>query len=85
VAAWKNKVLRHIRRRLPEMREAGKVDANINITASGEIVAVRMTRSSGNPRLDKAALKALRRSSPVPAPPDGRSWSIGVPVRFELE
>ncbi len=85
VEKWKNKVLQHIRRRMPEMQEDGKVDANINITASGDIVAVWVTRSSGNPRLDKAALKALRRSSPVPAPPDGLSLEYRRPGQFEVE
>ena len=45
-----------------------------------------IARSSGNAELDRAALDMVRRSSPVPAPPEGETTrSLVVPVAFNLE
>ncbi len=46
-----------------------------------------MQRSSGHPRLDAAALAALRRARFVPYTEDGRAVAVWAPapIEFELE
>ena len=39
---------------------------------SGEVIDVRLMKSSGNPQLDAAVERAIRKSSPLPVP-EGRS------------
>jgi colicin import membrane protein len=39
---------------------------------SGEVIDVRLIKSSGNPQLDTAVERAIRKSSPLPTP-EGRS------------
>ena len=39
---------------------------------SGEVIDVRLMKSSGNPQLDAAVERAIRKSSPLPTP-EGRS------------
>lgn len=39
---------------------------------SGEVIDVKLIKSSGNPQLDSAVERAIRKSSPLPTP-EGRS------------
>lgn len=67
--------------------EEGTVQVAFTIDPSGRVTSSRVTRSSGNPEFDKAALDMLRRASPVPAPPKEiakASMPIAVPVVFNL-
>jgi periplasmic protein TonB len=57
------------------------------IDPSGQVISSRVTRSSGNPLLDQAALDMLSRASPVPAPPREIAkprMPVTVPVVFDL-
>lgn len=56
----------------------GRVVVALTIGASGHIAGVSLSSGSGNGALDAAALGAVRRSGPFPAP-TGRS-SVSVPV-----
>jgi protein TonB len=93
-AKWQAKVLAWLNRHKrypsgPKSRhEQGSVRVAFTIDASGRITSSRVTRSSGNDELDRAALDMVRRSSPVPAPPKeiARSgMSLTVPVQFSLK
>jgi len=67
--------------------QKGTVQVAFTIDPSGRVTSSRITRSSGNPELDKAALDMLRRASPVPAPPKEiakASMPISIPVNFNL-
>jgi protein TonB len=65
--------------------EEGTVQVAFTVDSGGRVTSSRVTRSSGNPEFDKAALDMLRRASPVPAPPEGMaSKPIAVPVVFNL-
>ncbi|MGI6855329.1 TonB family protein [Mesorhizobium sp. 1B3] len=86
VSAWLN---RHKRYPSGPKRkgEEGTVQVAFTIDPSGRVTSSRVTRSSGNPEFDKAALDMLRRASPVPAPPPAiakASMPISVPVVFNL-
>jgi protein TonB len=55
------------------------------VTAGGGLAYARLTRSSGTPALDQAALTAVRRSAPFPAPPAGaaaRQLAFSIPFHF---
>lgn len=49
----------------------GSVVVSFRVGASGALARAGVVRSSGNARLDRAALEYVRRASPFPAPPAG--------------
>ncbi|MBB4010627.1 energy transducer TonB [Allorhizobium taibaishanense] len=65
-------------------KEEGTVSIRFQIDDSGNVLSASISRSSGFANLDQAALDAIRRSSPVPAPPPGVNKTINVPIRFDL-
>lgn len=87
-ARWQSRVNAHLNRfkRYPGGENTqGTASVRFTIDASGRVLAVSLSRSSGNGTLDQAALDMVRRASPVPAPPPAiakSSMSLNVPVRF---
>ncbi|MDT8404844.1 energy transducer TonB [Sulfuriflexus sp.] len=67
--------------------EEGEVLVSFVIGQAGEISSIRVSRSSGHPSLDKAAIKTVTRVSPmIPLPAElGISrWELAVPIAFNL-
>ena len=67
--------------------EEGKVIVSFVIQKNGELIDMAVARSSGIPRLDKAALETLRRISPFkPIPADlGRNrLALSIPISYNL-
>jgi len=65
--------------------DKGSLVLSFTITASGAVSGARISRSSGNPELDAAALTLLDRAAPFPPIPTeaGRkSWPMTVPIEF---
>lgn len=83
LSAWLNRHKRYPRG-AKSRGEEGVVSVSFAISASGDVISARVSRSSGNSELDQAALDMLRRASPVPAPPPGVARKIAVPVQFNL-
>lgn len=88
---YKGKVVAKLRRAKRYPREAkrrnlqGTARVSFTIARSGSVSGVRITRSSGHPELDQAAIDMVRRASPMPRfPADIRDskMSLQVPVRF---
>jgi periplasmic protein TonB len=48
---------------------SGEVQVSFGVTPSGDLNYASLTQSSGNERLDEAALEAIRRSAPFGPPP----------------
>ena len=48
-----------------------RVTVHFNIKENGEIVGLKLVQPSGNPSYDDSVLRAVRKSSPLPAPPEG--------------
>jgi TonB family protein len=66
-------VIRALRKTMPEMKERGRVTVRFLLSQDGNLVEVRLARSSGNPMLDRAVMFAVQQSSfPFP-PPDAPS------------
>lgn len=58
------------------------------IDADGRIGQIRLAQSSGHAALDRSALQALARLGrfePIPQSLGRRSWSLRIPIRFDLE
>ena len=67
--------------------EEGQVVVHFVIRRNGELTDLRVTESSGSPRLDEAVLKTLRRVTPFKPIPVGlgsEQWPISVPITFKL-
>lgn len=68
-------------------RKTGVATVAFVVTAEGRIREVRIHKTSGESSLDDAALKALQRLNrfkPIPEVIGRRSWSMRVPIRFDL-
>jgi protein TonB len=73
----------------PESRTAGEqgtVVLRVRVEADGRPGTITLARSSGHPRLDRAAQEAVRRWRFKPATRDGQPFvsTVDVPVRFSL-
>ncbi|MGP0060119.1 MAG: TonB family protein [Beijerinckiaceae bacterium] len=64
--------------------ETGTASVSFTIDRSGHVVAARLVASSGSSILDQEALATVHRASPMPAPPNGASVTISVPMRYTL-
>jgi protein TonB len=65
---------------------SGKVTVAFTITANGDVSGLRITRSSGNEKIDAAALKIVDKAAPFPAIPaeaGGKSLPMSMPVWFK--
>jgi colicin import membrane protein len=74
LAAWRAKIGAKIRSNIPETALEG-IPGNpaavfdVVQLPTGEVLSVRMRRSSGHPRYDEAVGRAILKSSPLPPPP----------------
>ena len=62
--------------------EKGRAIVTFTLDGGGRVASVSLTSSSGTAALDQEAQASVRRASPFPAPPNGRSQSFTVPVTF---
>ena len=69
-----------------KLKEQGVVLLKVMVTAAGRAAEVQLQRSSGYPRLDEAALKAVRRweFNPARVGLTAVACAVEVPVRFGL-
>jgi len=86
--SWKGSLLAHInrfKRFPPEARGVGATSVTFTISEAGQVIAARLVVSSGDPALDTEALALLRRASPVPPPPERRTLTLNLPIRFNRQ
>jgi colicin import membrane protein len=50
---------------------------------SGEVLKVDLKRSSGNPGLDQAIERAIRKSSPLPKPDDPAFFQRSLEIKYK--
>ncbi|MEL7213147.1 MAG: TonB family protein [Pseudomonadota bacterium] len=67
----------------PRVGVRGSAMVRFSIAGNGGLSAVDIARSSGDQRIDQAALKIIRRASPFPPPPMGarKSFQLEINVR----
>jgi protein TonB len=63
---------------------SGAATVRFVLDGGGRVRSVALVRGSGNPALDRESVEVVRRSSPFPAPPDGRSHDFTQPIRFNV-
>ena len=56
--------------------DKGRATVSFSLDGNGRVTSVRLARSSGVSSLDQEVQAMVRRASPFPAPPDGRSQSF---------
>lgn len=60
----------------------GVAHVSFQITPSGQVAGVSVSRSSGNSSVDRAAVAHVKRASPFPKPPAGARTSFVIPIEF---
>lgn len=66
-------------------RSTGVVRVSFSLNRQGQVQSASVAQQSGSAILNAAALSAVRRASPFPAPPPGQQQlTFVVPLRFEL-
>jgi len=73
--------LNRTRQRSAGARGVAKVQ--FNVSSSGQAVGVSIARSSGNARVDRAALAHVKRASPFPKPPSGAQTRFVIPIEVQ--
>ena len=74
-------VMRKIQRiRRPTGVGYGTALVSFAIGPDGALSALRIARSSGSPRLDRAALRLIERAAPFPRPPQGATRVMQIPI-----
>jgi len=73
VDEYKRRIAESIKRRIiepPSLQGNPEVELHITVLPGGEVLDVRIVRSSGQPLWDSAAERAVIRAQPLPLPPD---------------
>jgi len=66
-------------------RDEGTATVSFTIDGSGRVTAANLVRGSGHTSLDQEVQSMVRRASPFPPPPGGRTLSFTVPITFKLQ
>ena len=81
VAAWLKRAKIHVRKNWvvpPGFRtQALEAHVEVDLDASGGVRGTpRLSRRSGNPWYDEGVIRAIQKSSPLPAPPEAGKWNF---------
>lgn len=82
---WGAAIQARIERRLRKSVGVGRVTVQVTVARSGQLLAMKIARSSGQPALDEAAMRAVRAAGRLPDAPKGfaaDSHSFNLPLRF---
>lgn len=87
-ADWGSKISARLKRTLslPDGAAPGRVKLRVTVSPKGALLSVEIVGSSGQPALDKAALRAAKAAAPYPRAPKGlneASYSFVVPIRLD--
>jgi colicin import membrane protein len=87
LATWTDKIRNKIRSRIPvQVADAvgGNPDAifNVSLLPNGEVLTVRMKKSSGNKAYDEAVERAILGASPLPKPDDATIFQRQLELTF---
>jgi protein TonB len=81
-ASYNSKVWSALARHKPRTGRRGSTSVTFGIGAKGELRFVRVSGSSGNPKIDQLALATVRNAAPFPSPPKGtQSYTIRIHFR----
>lgn len=78
VMAWMRSAKIHVTRAwvlAPGFRtQALETEVRVRLSASGEVLGIRVVRRSGNPWYDESVERAIEKASPLPPPPGADEW-----------
>ncbi|WP_306347710.1 MULTISPECIES: energy transducer TonB [Pasteurellaceae] len=83
--ALQRQAMRSYPTREKRMYKQGTVIIGFTVNSSGNVVDVKVVKSSGNRNFDNAAVKAAKRTKMNSAPPGGVLHITSVPIRFSLQ
>lgn len=86
MSQWGAAIIARIERNRPNVAQSGAVSLRIAVSRDGTIEGLAIIGSSGDERLDQAALRAVQRARRFPAAPDGltdASYRFDLPIRFQ--
>lgn len=76
--AYQASVKKKIQRKAKSVRARGTVTVSFTISGGGALAGVQVAGSSGNDKLDKAGMDAVRRAAPFGPTPDGKSMTLSI-------
>jgi protein TonB len=85
MAGYAARVRARVAANRPAATGRGTAVVSFKVTSGGGLAYARLSRSSGVPALDQAAVAAVRRSAPFPTPPPGASGgqlAFSIPFHF---
>ncbi|QDC08574.1 TonB family protein [Oceanicola sp. D3] len=85
IGKWGAQIRSRVERRKRSPGGRGRVVLRITVAASGQVTGLGIVRSSGNKRLDQAAVRAVRSAGRMPRAPrqlGGASQSFNLPMDF---
>jgi len=53
-----------------------EAEVQVRLGPSGKVLGIEVTRGSGNPWFDESVERAIRKASPLPAPPEADVWTF---------
>jgi protein TonB len=62
--------------------DRGVAQVRFTVTSSGQATGVSIARSSGNAKIDRAAVAHVKRAAPFPKPPAGAKTRFVIPIEF---
>ncbi|MBL8430192.1 MAG: cell envelope integrity protein TolA [Dechloromonas sp.] len=86
VADYANKIRVRIRSNItlpPSIQGNPEAIFEVNQLPTREVLSVKLKRSSGNPALDEAIERAIRKSSPLPAPDDPSLFQRDLTIKYK--
>lgn len=81
---WGGQIRARVARRAPQGAGRGTAIVTISVSGSGALLGVSLAKSSGNPRIDKLAIAAVRNAGQFPAAPAKlgvKSHRFNLPVK----
>ncbi|KPP83540.1 MAG: Periplasmic protein TonB [Rhodobacteraceae bacterium HLUCCO07] len=69
MAQWGGQIRARVARRAPRGAGRGTAIVTISVSGNGALLAVNLAKSSGNPRIDRLAVAAVRNAGQFPAAP----------------
>lgn len=84
MSKWGSQIRATIARNVPRGTGKGTAVVHITLGGSGQLIATKLQKSSGNPAIDQAALRAVKnagRFPPAPAALGSGRRSFAVPIR----
>lgn len=84
-AAWRSQLVAYLQRSLrypPGSGSPGAASVSFSVNRQGRVLSASLSRSSGNPILDSAAMAIFRGAVPPPPADYSGSLTFNIPIRF---